>query len=90
MATVTNLECTVAVLEKHREARGWTDQEVAADLLAQLGLDADGPAKNPAQVVQHEPAHPAAEATDDADADADADQEARSAAPARKARRGHP
>lgn len=37
---MTNLECAVAVLTKHREARQWTDEAVAADLLAQLGLDA--------------------------------------------------
>lgn len=37
---MTNLETAVAILAKHREARQWTDEAVAADLLAQLGLDA--------------------------------------------------
>ncbi len=43
---MTNLECTVAVLAKHREARQWTDEAVAAELVAQLGLDPAGDAKN--------------------------------------------
>ena len=49
-ATVTNLECTVHVLAVHREARGWTDESVAADLLEQLGLDPAGRAKNAAPI----------------------------------------
>jgi hypothetical protein len=36
---MTNFECAVAVLAKHREARMWDDNVVAADMLAQLGLD---------------------------------------------------
>jgi hypothetical protein len=43
---MTNLECVIAVLISHREARRWTDEAVAHDLLAQLGLDAAGDAKN--------------------------------------------
>lgn len=39
---MTNLETAVAVLERHREARRWDDRDVAADLLAQLGLDPAG------------------------------------------------
>jgi hypothetical protein len=38
------------VLVSHREARRWTDEAVALDLLAQLGLDAAGEAKNAAVV----------------------------------------
>lgn len=38
----TNLECAMAVLAQHREARNWTDAAVAVDLLAQLGLDPAG------------------------------------------------
>lgn len=48
---MTNLEAAVAVLTKHREARQWSDEAVAADLLTQLGLDAPGDAKNAAPVV---------------------------------------
>lgn len=36
---MNNLECVVAVLEKHREARQWADLAVAGDLLTQLGVD---------------------------------------------------
>lgn len=38
---MTNLERVVAVLERHREARQWTDEAVARDLLTELGMDAD-------------------------------------------------
>lgn len=48
---MTNLECVIAVLASHREARRWTDEAVAHDLLAQLGLDAAGEAKNAAPVI---------------------------------------
>lgn len=48
---MTNLECALAVLVKHREARGWQDEAVALDLLAQLGLDAAAEAANAAPVV---------------------------------------
>ena len=47
----TNLECVIAVLAGHREARQWTDEAVAADLVAQLGLDPAGEAKNAKPVV---------------------------------------
>jgi len=47
----TNLECAVSVLSGHREARQWTDEAVAADLVAQLGLDPAGEAKNAKPVV---------------------------------------
>ena len=43
---MNNMECAVRCLESHREARGWTDSAVATDLLAQLGLDPEGEAKN--------------------------------------------
>lgn len=43
---MNNHDCAVAVLEAHREARRWTDDAVAADLLAQLGLDPSAEAKN--------------------------------------------
>jgi hypothetical protein len=36
---MNNIECVVAVLARHREARHWTDEAVAANLLAELGLD---------------------------------------------------
>lgn len=39
---MTNLERVVSVLERHREARRWADEAVARDLLAELGVDADG------------------------------------------------
>jgi hypothetical protein len=51
---MNNLECAVAVLSSHREARQWADEAVAADLLDQLGLDAAGEAKN-ARVVINTP-----------------------------------
>lgn len=47
----TNLECVVNVLAAHREARHWTDEAAAADVVAQLGLDPAGEAKNAAPVV---------------------------------------
>jgi hypothetical protein len=50
---MTNLECAIAALEAHREARLWTDEAVAADLMVRLGLD-------PAAEVS--PAAPAADA----------------------------
>lgn len=40
-----NLECAMAVLAAHREARQWDDRAVAVDLVAQLGLDWAGEAK---------------------------------------------
>lgn len=40
-----NLECAMAVLVAHREARQWDDRAVAVDLVAQLGLDWAGEAK---------------------------------------------
>jgi hypothetical protein len=46
MSTMTNLECTLNVLAMHREARGWSDEAVATDLLTQLSLDPAGTAKN--------------------------------------------
>jgi hypothetical protein len=47
----TNSECAINVLKTHREARGWTDQAVTADLLVQLGLDPAAEAKNAVAVV---------------------------------------
>lgn len=44
---MTNLECVVAVLARHRAARRWTDDAVAADLMVHLGLD---PAGTPATI----------------------------------------
>ena len=46
MTAMNNQECVVATLARHREARAWTDEAVAADLLAQLGLKPDADAKN--------------------------------------------
>lgn len=45
---MNNLTCAIGILAKHREARHWTDEDVAADLVAQLGLDPAGDAKNAA------------------------------------------
>ena len=39
---MNNTECAVAVIARHREARTWTDVAVAANLLAELGLDPNG------------------------------------------------
>lgn len=61
---MNNLECAIAVLAKHREARQWADDVVAADLVAQLGLDPQGNAKNAIPVVE-EGADQAEEATTD-------------------------
>lgn len=47
----TNAECAVAVLASHREARKWSDEAVALDLLTQLGLDPAGEAKNAAPII---------------------------------------
>ena len=73
---MTNLEAVIAILAAHREARKWTDEAVAHDLLGQLGLDAAGKAANAtpavkpgiteAEVVAHEVA--AKEAVDKAQA----------------------
>jgi hypothetical protein len=43
---MNNLDCAVATLVLHREARQWDDQAVATDLLRQLGVDPVGEAKN--------------------------------------------
>jgi hypothetical protein len=48
---MNNMECIVAVLTAHREARSWTDEAVAMDLVAQLDLDPVGEAKNAKPVV---------------------------------------
>lgn len=48
---MTNLECAIAVLMSHREARGWTDEAVALDLLGQLGVEAAGEAVHATPVV---------------------------------------
>ena len=39
---MNNLDCALAVLAKHREARRWTDEVVAADLLSQLQIEPSG------------------------------------------------
>jgi hypothetical protein len=49
---MTNLQAITAILAAHREARRWTDDAVAADLVAQLGLDPAADAKNAAPVIQ--------------------------------------
>lgn len=48
---MNNKECIVAVLTAHREARAWDDNAVASDLISQLGLEADGDAKNARPVI---------------------------------------
>ena len=61
---MTNLECAIAVLATHREARRWTDEAVAADLMVQLKLDPQavvGPAQMPdMSSAQQNAAHDAA------------------------------
>jgi hypothetical protein len=42
---MNNYEATVAILRSQREARAWTDEAVASDLLTQLGVDPAGEAK---------------------------------------------
>lgn len=42
---MNNRECVIAVLASHREARHWTDESVADDLLAQLDIDPAAKAK---------------------------------------------
>jgi hypothetical protein len=51
MSQMTNLQAVIAILAAHREGRKWTDEAVAADLVAQLGLDPAGDAKNAAPVI---------------------------------------
>lgn len=48
---VNNYDCAVAVLAAHRAMMNWTDEDVARDLVAQLGLDPVGEAKNARPVV---------------------------------------
>lgn len=48
---MNNQECVVAVLASHREARQWTDEAVAIDLLAQLGLDPQGDAAHASPII---------------------------------------
>lgn len=47
---MTNLECVVATLEAHREARQWADHAVALAVLARLGLSAEDEVGVPAPV----------------------------------------
>ena len=42
MITMTNLECAMALLEKHREARMWSDLAVAVDVLGMFNIDCHG------------------------------------------------
>ncbi len=78
---MTNMECAIAVLAAHREARAWTDEAVATELLWQLGLTPDGVAANvapPSDLAVAEAADAAAVAEEqarfEADAKADADR----------------
>ena len=48
---MNNLDCALGVLAKHREARRWTDEAVAADLLAQLRLEPSGGVGEGAQAM---------------------------------------
>lgn len=48
---MNNFDCAVAVMKAHREARNWTDEDVARDLVAQLGLDPAGEAANAKPVI---------------------------------------
>lgn len=90
---MNNLDCTLSILEAHRNARAWSDSAVANDLLNQLGLDPKADAANPAPVVDPEEAEVAmaeAHAKDvmaramAARAKLDAKEKARKPAPAAK------
>lgn len=48
---MNNLQCVINVLSSHREARRWSDESVAIDILAQLGVDDAGEAAHAAPVV---------------------------------------
>lgn len=48
---MTNLDTVIETLAAHREARRWSDEAVAADVLARLGLD---PAAEQGVVEHHE------------------------------------
>lgn len=73
---MNNLECVMNILAAHREARMWTDEAVARDVMVQLGLDAEGEAAHATPVIMpgitedEVKAHEAAakEATDKAEA----------------------
>lgn len=55
----TNYESVVSVLAAHREARRWSDEAVAADLCARLGIDPAGEVvAGPQPVATVEPAAP--------------------------------
>lgn len=47
---MNNFECVVATLARHREARRWTDEAVAHELCAELGIDEAGEAKNATRI----------------------------------------
>jgi hypothetical protein len=64
---MNNRECALAVLTKHREARTWTDEAVADELLAQLDLDPAAVAEKASLVTEEQAA--AAEAAAKAAAD---------------------
>lgn len=51
---MNNLECVMSALASHREARRWSDETVAIDILAQLGMDTEADAANAKPVVDHD------------------------------------
>lgn len=51
---MNNRECVIAVLTAHREARNWSDESVADDLLAQLDVKPDAEAKKARPVVNQD------------------------------------
>lgn len=51
---MTNLECVIAILANHREARRWADEAVALDVLTGLGLDGASETTHAAGVAEAE------------------------------------
>ncbi len=64
---MTNHECLAALLERERHARQWTDEGVAAVILAHLGIDPNA--------IPESDVHKAEEAAADAAAKAKAARE---------------
>jgi hypothetical protein len=52
---MTNLECTVLVIELHREGRAWNDHAVGAAILAKLGIDPDAVCVNATPIIEDPP-----------------------------------
>ena len=50
---MTALDRVASVLSKARVAGGWIDEDVAALVLAELGLDDDGEPKHTSSEIEH-------------------------------------